>query len=156
MTFTCPTEIIAFSDQSDEFEKLNCGVVGCSVDSQYSHLAWTRQPRSTGGLGPIKIPLLSDLTKQISRDYGVLLEDKGITTRSCFLIDPKGIVRLATSQDLSVGRNTGEYLRLLKAFQYADEHGEVCPANWTEGSATIKPDPTASQAYFNAQHSDHK
>ena len=92
--------------------------------------------------------MLADVTKKIARDYGVLLEDKGIATRACFLIDPKGIVRLVTSQDAGVGRNIEEYLRLLKAFQFSDKYGEVCPANWQEGAATIKPSPEGSKEFF--------
>jgi alkyl hydroperoxide reductase subunit AhpC len=147
-TFVCPTEIISYSDQSAEFRKLGCEVLACSVDSHYSHLAWVNTPRNKGGLGQMQIPLLSDLCKTISRDYGVLLEDKGLALRGSFLIDPKGIVRQVTMNDLPVGRSVDESLRLLKAFQFTDKHGEVCPANWQEGSQTMKPDPKGSLSYF--------
>lgn len=148
-TFVCPTEIIAFSDRIKEFEQLNCSVVGVSVDSHFSHLAWCNTDRKKGGIGNIKYPLLSDLTKQISKDYGVLL-DSGISLRGLFIIDPNSVVRQITVNDLPVGRSVDETLRLIKAFQFTDQHGEVCPANWDESKnkATIKPDPKGSQEYF--------
>lgn len=146
----CPTEIIAFSDRSDEFKQLNTELVAVSVDSHFSHLAWNNQPRKTGGLGSLKIPLLSDLTKQISRDYGVLLEDAGISLRGLFLIDPKGVVRHITVNDLPVGRCVDEVLRLVKAFQFVEKHGEVCPANWQPNKPTI--DPKNANAYFEANN----
>lgn len=150
-TFVCPTEIIAYSDRSEEFRKLGCEVLACSVDSHFSHLAWVNTPRNKGGLGPMKIPLLSDLSKSISREYGVLLEDAGIALRGSFLIDPSGKVRQITINDLPVGRSVDESLRLLKAFQFTDKHGEVCPANWEEGAETMKPDPKGSQSYFKSK-----
>merc|ERR1712212_1132170 len=138
-TFVCPTEIIAFSDRVDEFKAIGCEVVACSVDSHFSHLAWTEKSRKEGGLGTMKIPILSDLTKQISRDYGVLLEDEGISLRGLFVIDNKGILRQITVNDLPVGRSVDETLRLVQAFQFTDKHGEVCPAGWRPGSDTIVP-----------------
>ncbi|XP_065174782.1 peroxiredoxin-2-like [Sycon ciliatum] len=147
-TFVCPTEIVAFSDRVEEFRKINCEVVACSVDSHFSHLAWTKVPRKQGGLGDMNIPLLADLTKGISRDYGVLLEDQGIALRGLFIIDNKGVLRQSTVNDLPVGRSVDETLRLVKAFQFTDEHGEVCPANWTPGKNTIKPSVDASQEFF--------
>lgn len=147
-TFVCPTEIVAFSDKANEFHDVNCEVVAVSVDSHFSHLAWTNTPRKNGGLGNMNIPLLSDLTKQISRDYGVLLETPGIALRGLFIIDPNGIVRHMSVNDLPVGRSVEETLRLVKAFQYVETHGEVCPANWTPHSPTIKPSPEGSKEYF--------
>jgi peroxiredoxin (alkyl hydroperoxide reductase subunit C) len=123
-TFVCPTEIIAFSDRIDEFKKLNTEIVGVSVDSHFSHLAWTNLPRKQGGIGQIKYPLLSDLTKKVSSDYGVLL-DGGISLRGLFIIDPNQVVRQITINDLPVGRSVDETLRLIKAFQFTDKHGEV-------------------------------
>lgn len=145
----CPTEIIAFSERINEFKQLNCEVIGASVDSHFSHLAWTNTPRKSGGIGKIEYPLLADLTKQISSDYGVLL-DAGISLRGLFIIDPKQIVRQITINDLPVGRSVDETIRLIKAFQFTDKHGEVCPANWDEkkNNATIKPDVKGSQEYF--------
>jgi len=147
-TFVCPTEITAFSDSYAKFQELNCEVIGCSIDSQFSHLAWTKQPRNQGGLGEIKHALLADVTKTIGRDYGVLMEDAGITLRGLFIIDDKDVVQHATINNLGVGRNVEETLRLVEAFQYTAKHGEVCPAGWTKGKATMKPDPKGSQDYF--------
>uniref|UniRef100_A0ACB8FJG4 Peroxiredoxin-4 n=1 Tax=Sphaerodactylus townsendi TaxID=933632 RepID=A0ACB8FJG4_9SAUR len=137
-TFVCPTEILAFSDRIEEFRAINTEVVACSVDSQYTHLAWINTPRKKGGLGPIKIPLLSDLTHQIAKDYGVYLEDQGHALRGLFIIDDKKFLRQITLNDLPVGRSVDETLRLVQAFQYTDKHGEVCPAGWKPGSDTAK------------------
>ncbi|KAK1787759.1 hypothetical protein P4O66_016237 [Electrophorus voltai] len=130
-TFVCPTEIIAFSDRVNEFHAINADVVACSVDSQFTHLAWINTPRKQGGLGPLKIPLLSDLTHQIAKDYGVYLEDQGHTLRGLFIIDGKGILRQITMNDLPVGRSVDETLRLVQAFQYTDKHGEGRPPTHT-------------------------
>jgi len=150
-TFVCPTEIIAFSDKVDEFKALNTQVVGISTDSKFTHLAWVNTPRKQGGLGGINIPLLSDLTHQISKDYGVYLEHLGHSLRGMFIIDGKGIVRQITMNDMPVGRSVEETLRLLQAFQYSDSHGEVCPANWKPGSDTIIPNPAEKLKYFSKQ-----
>nr|Q9Z0V6.2 RecName: Full=Thioredoxin-dependent peroxide reductase, mitochondrial; AltName: Full=PRx III; AltName: Full=Peroxiredoxin-3; Short=PRX-3; AltName: Full=Thioredoxin-dependent peroxiredoxin 3; Flags: Precursor [Rattus norvegicus] len=151
-TFVCPTEIVAFSDKANEFHDVNCEVVAVSVDSHFSHLAWINTPRKNGGLGHMNITLLSDLTKQISRDYGVLLESAGIALRGLFIIDPNGVIKHLSVNDLPVGRSVEEPLRLVKAFQFVETHGEVCPANWTPESPTIKPSPTASKEYFEKVH----
>jgi len=147
-TFVCPTEIIAFSEAMDKFSELNTAVVGVSTDSHFSHLAWINTPRKQGGLGGLKYPLLSDFNKNISRDYGVLVEEAGLALRGLFLIDPEGTLRQMTVNDLPVGRSVEETLRLVKAFQFVEKHGEVCPANWQPDSDTIKPDPEGSKAYF--------
>ncbi|KAI9224333.1 peroxiredoxin-2 [Blastocladiella britannica] len=147
-TFVCPTEITAFSDRADEFAKLNTQVIAVSVDSEHSHLAWTLQPRKQGGLGPMKIPMVADLTKSISHDYGVLLEDQGIALRGTFIIDTKGTLRQVTVNDLPVGRNVEETLRLVEAIQFTEEHGEVCPAGWSKGAPTMKGNPKDSKDYF--------
>ncbi|XP_067858337.1 thioredoxin-dependent peroxide reductase, mitochondrial isoform X2 [Heptranchias perlo] len=147
-TFVCPTEIIAFSNKANEFHDVNCEVIGVSVDSHFSHLAWINTPKKSGGLGHMNIPLLSDLTKDISRDYGVLLENPGIALRGLFIIDVNGIVKHMGINDLPVGRSVEETLRLVKAFQFVETHGEVCPANWTPDSPTIKPSPEDSKEYF--------
>lgn len=146
-TFVCPTEITAFSDHYDQFVKLNAEVIGTSVDSHYSHLAWMNTSRKEGGLGELSYPLLSDLSKNIARDYGVLL-DAGIALRGLFIIDPKGVVRYSVVHDLGVGRSVEETLRVLSAFQQLDKTGEVCPANWKPGSDTIKPTITDSKRFF--------
>jgi len=150
-TFVCPTEIIAFSDRINEFKALNTEIVGVSVDSHFSHLVWCNSPRKDGGLGNLAYPLLSDLTKKISSDYGVLLENEGISLRGTFIINPDGILRQYSINDLPVGRSVDEVLRLIKAFQFVDKHGEVCPANWNPESNpdTIKPDIKESKDYFN-------
>ncbi|XP_053868758.1 peroxiredoxin-2 [Malaclemys terrapin pileata] len=151
-TFVCPTEIIAFSERAEDFRKLRCEVLGVSVDSHFTHLAWVDTPRKEGGLGAINIPLLSDLTRRMAADYGVLKEDEGITYRGLFIIDDKGVLRQITVNDLPVGRSVEEVLRLVQAFQYTDTHGEVCPAGWHPGSDTIKPTVKDSKEYFAKQH----
>ncbi len=148
-TFVCPTEIVAFSDGADRLAKLNTKVAAISVDSQFSHLAWTNLSREQGGLGKVNFPLIADLDKNIARSYDVLL-DAGIALRGLFLIDPKGIVRHATINDLPVGRSVDEAIRVIEAFQFVEEHGEVCPANWKPGSDTIVPSPEGSKKYFKA------
>jgi len=153
-TFVCPTEIIAFSDRADEFRKIGAEVIGASVDSHFTHLAWIKTPRKEGGLGKMNIPLVSDLTKDISRNYGVLLEDQGITLRGLFIIDPNGIVRQITINDLPVGRDVDETLRLVQAFQFVDKNGEVCPAGWKPGKDTIIPNPKDKIKYFQKQKED--
>ncbi|KAJ8735152.1 hypothetical protein PYW08_014402 [Mythimna loreyi] len=147
-TFVCPTEIIAFSERADDFRKIGCEVIGASTDSHFTHLAWINTPRKQGGLGPMNIPLLSDKSHRIARDYGVLNEETGIPFRGLFVIDDKQNLRQITINDLPVGRSVEETLRLVQAFQYTDKHGEVCPANWKPGSKTIKPDTKAAQEYF--------
>ncbi|EMP34082.1 Peroxiredoxin-1 [Chelonia mydas] len=123
-TFVCPTEIIAFSDRADEFKKLNCQVIGASVDSHFCHLAWINTPKKQGGLGNMNIPLVSDTKRTIAKEYGVLKEDEGIAYRGLFIIDDKGILRQITINDLPVGRSVDETLRLVQAFQFTDKHGE--------------------------------
>lgn len=147
-TFVCPTEIIAFSDKIEEFAKRNCQVLAVSVDSHFSHLAWTQTPREKGGLGELKYPLIADLSKSISHDYDVLIPDAGIALRGLFLIDKNGVVRHQVVNDLPLGRNVDEAIRMLDALQFFEQNGEVCPANWKPGSATIKPDPEGSKKYF--------
>ncbi|KAG2461587.1 PRDX1 protein, partial [Polypterus senegalus] len=126
-TFVCPTEIIAYSDRADEFKKINCEVIGASVDSHFCHLAWINSPRKQGGLGQMNIPLVADTLRTISKDYGVLKEDEGIAFRGLFIIDDKGILRQITINDLPVGRSVDETLRLVQAFQFTDKHGEELP-----------------------------
>lgn len=147
-TFVCPTEITSFSDKVQMFKDMNCEVIGCSVDSQFSHLAWTKQPRNDGGLGEINYPLLADITKNISRSYGVLMDD-AVAFRGTFVIDDNNIVQHCSINNLSVGRNVEEIARLVEGYQYTAKHGEVCPAGWNKGSDTMKPDPKGSKEYFN-------
>lgn len=146
-TFVCPTEITAFSDRVDEFKKLGAEIVGCSVDSKFSHLAWSNTPRKEGGLGEVKYPILADITKKVARDYGVLVGD-AVALRGLFLINPKGKVAYSVVHDLGVGRSVDETLRVIAAFQQVDKTGEVCPANWSSGKKTMKADPVKSKEYF--------
>lgn len=123
-TFVCPTEILAFDKALKEFQDINAEVVAVSCDSEFSHLAWANLPRKSGGLGPdLKLPLLEDKSHKIASDYGVLLPDEGVALRGLFLIDPQGVLRQVTINDLSVGRSVAETLRLVKAFQFTDVHG---------------------------------
>jgi alkyl hydroperoxide reductase subunit AhpC len=147
-TFVCPTEITAFSDAVAEFEKVNTKIIGASVDSKFSHLAWIKQPRNQGGLGDIKFPLIEDLTKEISRNYNVLIERDGIALRGLFIINPEGHIKVQMVNDLGIGRNVKEVLRLVHAVQYTETHGEVCPANWEPGKDTIIPDTEKSKTFF--------
>jgi len=149
-TFVCPSEIIAFDAALAKFEKKNAQVIGVSVDSHFTHLAWKGTPRNQGGIGPIKYPLVADLTKQIARDYGVLL-DGGVALRGLFLIDKAGVVRHALINDLPLGRSVDEALRVLDALQFHEEHGDVCPANWHAGEEAMKPT-AAGVATYLAKH----
>lgn len=156
-TFVCPTEILAFADAAEEFEKNDCQIIGASIDSHFSHFQWTAQPRKKGGLGDISIPLVADTTKVISRIYGCLMtegEHAGVANRATFIIDGKGILRHASYNDLPVGRNVDEFLRLVQALQYTDKHGEVCPAKWKPGAKAIKPDVNSETTtnYIQEQH----
>lgn len=146
-TFVCPTEITAFSDNVEKFQKINCEVIGCSIDSQFSHLAWTKIPRTEGGLGELRIPLLADVSKKIASEYGVL-NPGGVAFRGTFVIDNNNIIQHVSVNNLGVGRNVDEMARLVEAFQYTATHGEVCPAGWTSGADTMKPDPSGSKEYF--------
>jgi len=148
-TFVCPTEITAFNDLYEEFQKVGAEVLGVSVDSKFSHLAWVNTPRKEGGLGDIKFPLVSDITKEISRKYNVLIEEAGVSLRGVFIIDPKGILKVSIVNNNNVGRNINEVLRLVKADKFVDEHpGEVCPANWDEGKETMKANVEGAKEYF--------
>ncbi len=146
-TFVCPTEIVAFHKKIAEFKKICANVIGVSVDSPFTHLAWKNTPRNQGGLGEIDFPLLADLNKQAAANYEVLLED-GIAARGVFIIDEKGILQSFTVNNLGVGRNVDEIIRLIQGFQFVAKHGEVCPANWNPGDDTMKPDTVGSQEYF--------
>jgi peroxiredoxin (alkyl hydroperoxide reductase subunit C) len=146
-TFVCPTEIIAFQKKIAEFEKVGANVVGVSVDSPYTHLAWKNTPRNEGGLGQIDFPLLADLGKQTAGDYEVLLGD-GIAARGVFIIDGEGVLQSYTVNNLGVGRNVNEIIRLIEGFKFVAENGEVCPADWSPGDETMKPDPVGSQEFF--------
>ncbi|XP_062223157.1 2-Cys peroxiredoxin BAS1, chloroplastic-like [Phragmites australis] len=150
-TFVCPTEITAFSDRYEEFEKLNTEVLGVSIDSVFSHLAWVQTDRKSGGLGDLKYPLISDVTKSISKSFGVLIPDQGIALRGLFIIDKEGVIQHSTINNLAIGRSVDETMRTLQALQYVQENpDEVCPAGWKPGEKSMKPDPKGSKEYFAA------
>ncbi|CAH8356762.1 unnamed protein product [Eruca vesicaria subsp. sativa] len=150
-TFVCPTEITAFSDRYAEFEKLNTEVLGVSVDSVFSHLAWVQTDRKSGGLGDLNYPLISDVTKSISKSFGVLIHDQGIALRGLFIIDKEGVIQHSTINNLGIGRSVDETMRTLQALQYIQENpDEVCPAGWKPGEKSMKPDPKLSKEYFSA------
>lgn len=146
-TFVCPSEIIAFDNKVADFKKRNCAVIGVSVDSQFTHLAWKNTPREKGGIGNVKFPLVADLSKDIARQYGVLFNN-AVALRGLFLIDRAGIVRHALINDLPLGRNIDEALRILDALQFHETHGEVCPANWKDGEEGMKATPDGVASYL--------
>ena len=147
-TFVCPTEITAFSDQYGSFSEINTEVLGVSVDSEYAHLAWLQTDRDNGGLGDLKYPLISDLTKSISSSYNVLT-NQGKALRGLFIIDKQGIIQYSVVNNLDFGRSVDETLRTLQAIQYVQSHpDEVCPANWQPGDSTMIADPVKSKEYF--------
>ena len=137
-TFVCPTEIIAHHKRMEQFKARNVEVVGVSIDSQFTHLAWKSSPVVAGGIGNINYPLVADLDKKISRQYGVLLPE-GIALRGTFLIDKEGIIRHMVLNDLPLGRSIEEAIRMVDALQFHEEHGDVCPANWKQGEEGMKP-----------------
>jgi len=137
-TFVCPSEIIAFDKAIDRFKEKNCEVIGVSIDSQFTHLAWKSSPVVAGGIGNINYPLVADLDKEISRQYGVLLPE-GIALRGTFLIDKEGIIRHMVLNDLPLGRSIEEAIRMVDALQFHEQHGDVCPANWKQGEEGMKP-----------------
>ncbi len=147
-TFVCPTELHAFQEELSEFERRNAVVVGCSVDSVYSHHAWANMPKSEGGIEGVRYPLVADLSKSIAHAYHVLKEDEGIAYRGLFLIDEKGIVRHQLVNDLPLGRSIDEVLRILDALIYHEKHGDVCPANWTLGAKSMKATQEGLVSYF--------
>ncbi len=150
-TFVCPTEIIAFSDRHSEFTALDTEILGVSVDSEFSHLAWIQTERKLGGIGDINYPLISDLKKEISQAYNVLEPDAGIALRGLFIIDPDGILQFMTINNFSFGRSVDETLRVLKAIRHVQSHpSEVCPVGWQEGDKTMISDPVQSKQYFAA------
>lgn len=146
-TFVCPTELHAFQDKLEEFRKKNTEVIGVSIDSHFSHLAWLSTPREEGGIAGVTYPIVSDIHKTITRDYDILHPD-GVALRGAFLIDKNGMVRHQTINDLPLGRNVNEFLRLIDALQFHEEHGEVCPANWEEGQKGMKANQEGLRSYF--------
>ncbi len=150
-TFVCPSEIIAFDRRLDEFKKRNCEVVSVSIDSQFSHFAWKSTAPKQGGIGNVRFPMVADLTKEIARSYDVLVND-AIAVRGLFLIDKAGIIQHATINNLSIGRNVDEVIRVLDALQFTEKYGDVCPANWHPGEEAMKPSAAGTAEYL-AKHS---
>lgn len=146
-TFVCPSEIIAFNNRIKDFESRDTLLVGCSVDSQFSHFAWKNTDVKAGGIGQIQFPLVADITKQIARDYDVLLGDS-VSFRGTFLIDREGKVRHQVVNDLPLGRNVDETLRMIDALDFHEQNGEVCPAGWNKGDEGMKADNDGVASYL--------
>lgn len=146
-TYVCPTEILSFSQNLSRFKARNTQILGISVDSKFSHQIWRQLPLEQGGIGKIGFPLVSDITKEICRSYGVLIEDS-MAIRGTFLLDKQGIIRHITLNDLPLGRNVEEVLRIIDALQHNEENGDVCPVNWTKGESSIKPTAQGISLYF--------
>jgi peroxiredoxin 2/4 len=146
-SFVCPSEILAMDARLEEFRKRDCSVMAISVDSVYSHLAWKKTPVDEGGIGPVQFPLVSDLTKKISRDYGVLVDD-AVALRATFLLDRAGVVRHAVINDMDIGRSIDETLRTLDALRHFENTGELCPANWEKGKGAMQGTPAGVKKYL--------
>lgn len=138
-TFVCPSELIALHNRMDEFEKRNVLVMGVSIDSKFTHNAWRNTPVENGGIGQVRYPLIADVNHQICQAYGVEHPTAHVALRGAFIIDKKGVVRSQIVNDLPLGRNIDELIRLVDALDFHEQHGEVCPANWTQGKTAIKP-----------------
>lgn len=154
-TFVCPTELHAFQEKLEKFKALNTQLIGVSVDSKFSHFAWLTTPRAKGGIEGVTYPIASDINKQIASDYDVLVDGAGIAYRGLFLIDKEGIVRHQVVNDLPLGRNIDEAVRMVEALQFFEKHGEVCPANWQEGSESMTPDKSGLESYFSKYEKVH-
>jgi len=148
-TFVCPSELLAFHNRVKEFASRKTQVVGCSVDSHFTHLAWTNTPVEQGGVGKLGYPLVADLNKNIARNYDVLLNES-VALRGSFLIDEQGVVRHQLVNDLPLGRNIDEMLRMVDALDFNKQHGEVCPAGWTKGKQGMKPSKEGVATYLAA------
>lgn len=147
-TFVCPTELIAFSHRIADFEKRGVQIIGCSIDSQFTHIAWRNTPVDQGGIGPVKYPLVADVKHEICRAYDVELDPAGVALRGSFLIDKEGVVRHQVVNDLPLGRNIDEMLRMVDALQFHEQHGEVCPAGWTHGDKGMVADGKGVASYL--------
>lgn len=151
-TFVCPSELIALDNQYDEFKKHGIEVIGISIDSHYTHFAWRNTSPEKGGIGKVKYPLVADVNHQIAQDYGVEHSAAHVALRAAFIIDKKGIVRSEIVNDLPLGRNISEILRLFDAIEFIEQHGEVCPANWKKGEKGMKPTPEGVATYLKDEH----
>ncbi len=147
-TFVCPTELHAFQDQLKTFNDLDTEVIGVSVDSKFSHFAWLTTPKAQGGIQGVTYPVVADLKKEISQAYDVLFTDAGIAFRGLFLIDKNGIVQHQVVNNLPLGRNVDEAVRMVEALQFFEKNGEVCPANWTKGDKGMKPNEAGLKEFF--------
>lgn len=153
-TFVCPTELYAFNDVLKDLQERDAELIGCSIDSCYSHLAWLEMPKLKGGIEGVSYPLVSDIHKTISNEYGILHPSEGIAYRALFLIDRQGIVRHQLVNDLPLGRSIPEALRMLDALQAFEKEGEVCPANWHKGEKGMVPTHEGLEKYVAATLSD--
>lgn len=154
-TFVCPSEIIAFDNKYEEFISKGYNVVGCSVDNEYAHIAWKNTPVDKGGIGMVKFPLVSDIRKDISRNFDVLF-DEAVSLRGSFLIDENMVVRHAVINDLPLGRNIDEMIRMVDALEFNKKYGEVCPANWNKTKKGMKASPEGVSEYLKNNSSDLK
>ncbi len=150
-TFVCPSEILAYSHRTKALAERNTKILGVSIDSVFTHNAWRNTKPEDGGLGKVEFPMVADVTKSISRDFGVLL-DAGVALRGTFLIDKAGVVRHALINDLPLGRNADEIVRMVDALAFHEEHGEVCPAGWQKGDQGMKATPQGVAAYLKEHH----
>lgn len=147
-TFVCPTELHAFQERLEDFHARDTEVIGCSVDSHFTHLAWVNTPKNKGGIEGVTYPLVSDLNKSIAKDYHVLNEDEGIAFRGLFLIDKEGVIRHQLINDLPIGRSVDEALRVIDALRFHEKNGDVCPANWKSGDKSMQPTQEGLATYF--------
>ena len=149
-TFVCPTEIIAMDHRQPTFAELNVEVLGISIDSQFTHHAWRNTPVDQGGIGPVKFPIIADVNHKITQSYGIEHPDANVAMRGTFLIDKNGIVQSQSVNNLPIGRNIDEHLRVVEALQFFEEYGEVCPAGWNKGDSGMKPDADGVASYLAA------
>ena len=150
-TFVCPTELIAFSRRIKDFEDRNVQVIGCSIDSQFSHSAWRNTPVNEGGIGPVTYPLVADVKHEICRAYDVEFDAAGVAFRGSFLIDKDGLVHHQVVNNLPLGRNVDEMLRMIDALQFTEKHGEVCPAGWNKGDKAMTPNADGVASYLSEE-----
>jgi peroxiredoxin (alkyl hydroperoxide reductase subunit C) len=149
-TFVCPTEIIAHDHRIDQFKERSVAVVGVSIDSQFTHFAWRETPVDKGGIGRVQFPIVADVKHEITRAYGIEHPDAGVAMRASFLIDKEGVVQHQVVNNLPIGRNVDEMLRVVDALQFTEEHGEVCPAGWQKGERGMKPTADGVSDYLEA------
>ncbi|MGL5800788.1 MAG: peroxiredoxin C [Plesiomonas sp.] len=153
-TFVCPSELIAFDHRIEEFQKRGTEVIGISIDSEFTHNAWRKTPVDKGGIGEVRYPLVADVKHEICRAYGVELEAAGVALRGSFLIDKQGVVRHQVVNDLPLGRNIDEMLRMVDALQFHEEHGDVCPAQWEKGKKAMQASPDGVARFLSENSAD--